>query len=296
MCILSDVDKYDTSKILTVTKVYKRTLGEIVDKLYGATDTVLIGAVPSLSTNGVAVYNVGTVFSGIVLTIAVGISGLLAPRTNKMVFEGASTSELTDFAIKVGRIQALIIGLVVSGFIAFGRPFIHFYVGDAYNESYIVALMIMIPYMVPIVQNVFLNIVVAKNKHRFRSLVYLGIAILNVIGTWLLIHKIGVIGAAMMTGLAMIFGQGIVMNWFYESKIGLEIGRFWKSIIPVYILPIIMAFLTLILGKYVINFYHLLPFSMGIIVFTVIYSCLNWLFTMNISERNMVRDLLQLKH
>lgn len=32
--ILSDADKYDTSKILYVNKTYKRTLGDIVDKLY----------------------------------------------------------------------------------------------------------------------------------------------------------------------------------------------------------------------------------------------------------------------
>lgn len=32
--ILSDVNKFDTSKVLYVSKTYKRTLGEIVDKLY----------------------------------------------------------------------------------------------------------------------------------------------------------------------------------------------------------------------------------------------------------------------
>ncbi len=32
--ILSDIDKYDTSKVLYVNKTYKRTLGDIVDKLY----------------------------------------------------------------------------------------------------------------------------------------------------------------------------------------------------------------------------------------------------------------------
>ena len=32
--ILSDADKYDTSKVLYVNKTYKRTLGDIVDKLY----------------------------------------------------------------------------------------------------------------------------------------------------------------------------------------------------------------------------------------------------------------------
>ena len=32
--VLSDINKFDTSKVLYVSKIYKRTLGEIVDKLY----------------------------------------------------------------------------------------------------------------------------------------------------------------------------------------------------------------------------------------------------------------------
>ena len=42
----------------------------------------------------------------------------------------------------------------------------------------------MVPNMIPLVQSVCLSIIFAQNKHRFRSLTYLGIAILNVIGTW----------------------------------------------------------------------------------------------------------------
>ena len=268
-------------------------VGEIVDKLYGSTDMALIGAVPQLGTDGVAVYNVGTVFSGIVLTIAVGISGLLAPRTNKMVFEGASNTELTDFAIKIGRIQALIIALIVSGFIAFGRPFIHFYVGDSYAESYIVALLIMIPYMIPIVQNVCLNIVIAKNKHRFRSLVYLGIAILNVLGTWVLIRLIGVSGAALMSGLALVLGQGFVMNWFYSKKIGLEIRRFWKSVLPIYVFPVIIAVVTILIGKYLVDFYRVIPLVCGIVLFTFVYIVYNWCLVMNGDEKGIVKSFIR---
>ena len=269
-------------------------VGEIVDKLYAATDTVLIGAVPALSTEGVAVYNIGTVFSGIVLTIAVGISGLLAPRTNKLVFEGASPSDLTDFGIKIGRIQALIISLVISGVIAFGKPFIYYYVGEAYFESYTVALLIMIPYLIPIVQNVFLNIVVAKNKHRFRSLSYLGIAILNVAGTWILIRKVGVTGAALMTGIALLLCQGLIMNWFYEKRIGLEIKRFWKSILPIYAIPLVMSAITLIMGYYFIDFYKIIYLVLGIALFVVMYMLLNWFFIMNDSEKELVCEILHL--
>lgn len=268
-------------------------IGELVDKLYGATDAALIGAVPELATEGVAVYHIGTVFSGIVLTIAVGISGLLSPRTNRLVFQGASNRELTDFAIKIGRIQALIIGLIVFGFVAFGKPFIHFYVGDAYSESYTVALLIMIPYMIPIVQNVCLNVVIAKNRHRFRSLVYLGIAIINVIGTWFLIRTRGVTGAAIMTGAALIVGQGFIMNWFYSKKIGLEIVRFWREVLPIYIMPLLMAIIILFLNNY-IDFYQIGTLVVGIILFSVFYYLYNWFFIMNVSEKEIVYSFLHL--
>ena len=269
-------------------------VGEIVDKLYGTTDMALIGAVPELATDGVAVYNLGTVFSGIVLTIAVGISGLMAPRTNKMVFSGSSAAELTDFGIKIGRIQALIIGLIVSGFVAFGKPFIHFYAGDSYYESYWVALLVMIPYLIPIVQNVFLNIVVAENKHRFRSLVYLGIALLNVAGTWILIHHIGVIGAALMSGIALILGQGLIMNWFYSKRIGLEIDRFWKNVLPIYVLSFLLSVVALLVGKYLVDYYNLPALLIGIIVYSAIYCAITWLLAMNDYEKSVVGDILHL--
>ncbi len=292
---LSSKPRYERSSIGQLKEVLLFSfwvfLAEIVDKLYDATDTTMIGAIPSLSTGGVAVYNIGTVFSGAVLTIAVGLSGLLAPRTNKMVFTGATNSELTDFAIRIGRIQALIIGIVVSGFIVFGKPFIHFYVGDSYRESYWVALLIMIPNMIPIVQNVFLNIIVAKNKHRFRSIVYLGIAIANVIGTWILLKSMGVVGAALMTGAARIIGQGFIMNWYYDKKIGLEVGRFWKSVFPAYSCCIVLICAGLIAGYY-LDFYKIPALIIGILVFSLLYFVLNWFFIMNKSEKDIFYGLV----
>ncbi len=270
-------------------------VGSIVEQLYAATDTALIGAVPSLGTEGVAVYNVGTVFSGIVLTIAVGISGMLAPKTNKMVFAGATNKELTDFAIKIGRIQAFIIALIIFGFVAFGRPFIHFYVGDIYLESYEVALMIMIPYMIPIVQNVFLNIVVAKNKHRFRSIVYLIIAVINVLGTWLLIRKIGVKGASLMTGVSLVVGQGIMMNWFYSYKLGLEIKRFWRAVLPIYFFPFLMSVLVLWIMNRIVNFYDIRLLFSGILIYAIVYFLFNWSYMMTSEEKNMLHDIIKFK-
>ena len=35
-----------------------------------------------------------------------------------------------------------------------------------------------------------------------------------------------IIGAMLMTCIALVIGQGFVMNWYYWKKTGLEIGLF----------------------------------------------------------------------
>lgn len=263
-------------------------VANIVSQLYNATDTVMIGAVPSLGTNAVAVYNIGGVFNGIVFSLAVGMSSLLTPKTNKMVFSGATNTELTDLCIRVGRLQAYIISLVITGFIAFGQPFLFYYVGEGYGDSYWVAILMMIPNMVPLVQSVCLSIVIAQNKHRFRSLVYLGIAIANVVGTWFLMQTpLGVIGAALMTGVALIIGQGFVMNWYYSQKTGLEIGRFWKELFKTFVIPIAMCGITLLISRFV-DFYRIPVLLSGIILYTVIFALLNWFMVMNQYEKELI--------
>lgn len=262
-------------------------VANVVSQLYNATDTVMIGAVPALGTLGVAVYNVGATFNGIVFSLTTGISSLLAPKTNKMVFSGANGTELTDLAIKVGRLQCYIITLIVTGFIAFGQPFIKIYAGNGYEEAYWVAIFMMIPNMIPLVQSVCLSIIIAQNKHRFRSIVYLGIAILNVIGTWYMMKIMGVVGAALMTGIALVIGQGFVMNWYYSKHTGLEIGRFWKEISKIYIFPSFTCMGTLLIAQF-IDFYNIWVMLIGIVVYTVVYCVYCYIFSMNEYEKELV--------
>lgn len=261
-------------------------VANVVSQLFNATDTAMIGAIPKLATEGVAVYNIGATFNSIMFSLTTGITSVMAPKINNMVLSGNSGKELTNLSIKVGRIQCYIMMLVITGFIVFGKPFIYYYAGKGFEESYWVAIIMMIPNMVPLAQTVCLNVVVAQNKHQFRSIVYLIIAIINVIGTWFLMQAMGVIGAALMTGIALVLGQGFAMNWFYKVKSGIEIERFWIEVGKSYIMPIIMCIVFCIISKY-IDFYNLKLFFVGVIVYTSIYSLLLWKFTLNEYERNL---------
>lgn len=262
-------------------------VANVVSQLFNATDTAMIGAIPNLATEGVAVYNIGATFNSIMLSLTTGISGVLSPKVNNMVLSGKSSKELTDLSIKVGRLQCYIMMLVITGFIVFGKPFIYYYAGKGFEESYWIAILMMIPNMVPLAQSVCLSIVVAQNKHQFRSIVYLIIAIMNVIGTWFLMQIMGVVGAALMTGIALVIGQGFAMNWFYKVKSGIEIKRFWIEVGKTYIIPIIMCIVFCIISRY-INFYNLKLFFIGIIIYTFIYILLLWKFVLNKYEKNLI--------
>jgi O-antigen/teichoic acid export membrane protein len=191
-------------------------------------------------------------------------------------------------------LQGLIFSLVVSGFIAFGQPFIRLYAGEGYEDAYWVAILMMIPNMIPLVQSICLSVLVAQNKHKFRALVYLGIAVANVIGTWYLMQIWGIIGAAFMTGLALVLGQGIIMNWYYHKKTGLDMIRFWKEVGGIYVVPVLLCVAAILLGR-VIDYNTVWIMLVSIVVYSVIFLVLNWFFVLNGEEKDFVRNFIRLK-
>lgn len=267
-------------------------VSDVVNQLYNATDTVIIGMIPALATTGVAIYNIGAVFTSMMNSFTYGISGVLTPKINMTVFKGATNSELTDVLIRFGRLQAYIVSLVCCGFIAFGQPFIGLWAGQDYMEAYWVALFTMIPLCIPLMQNVALQIIRAQNKHKFRSLVFLAVAIVNVIGTWICVHYYGIIGAAAVSGIAYMIGPVIIMNWYYKKKIGLEIGRFWRNIIPIFLCPVILSVLTIVLSNF-INFNNWISLLIGVICFTLIFAVVNWKWVFTDYEKDIFRGPLQ---
>lgn len=263
----------------------------IVSRIYTSTDTVIIGAIPELATVGAAIYSVGTTFSSVMFQLAQVTPGFFSPRVNQMVFSGCSNDELTDIVIKAGRMQGYIVALVCSGFIAFGKPFLTCYVGPDYWEAYWVAVIIMVPNCIPLVQSVANSILQAKNMHSFRAKSYLVIAIINILATLLLVQKYGIIGAAIPTGVAYLLGQGLIMNWYYWKKVGLNILKFWKNLLPIFMVSIALCVLTLISTQW-IDFSRWSILFLGITCYTMLYIVLVWKFVLNANEKTMVKSVL----
>lgn len=257
----------------------------IIDMLYWATDKVLIGAM--LGTVAVAVYNIGGTFTAMLQNMSSAISGVFGTRVNIMVFENQPIEKLSELLIRIGRLQYYVVSLILSGYIVFGQIFINIWAGKDYSQAYMIGLLTMLPLAVPLIQNIAFTVITAQNKLKFRTIVYAIIAILNVIGTIVVMPKFGIIGAATCTAMAFIVGNGILMNWYYLKIIKLDIKAFWKNIIKISIVPIIMIIIGNIILKYVVvkNLWILMLLG---IIYVIIFSIFSWIFEMNNYEKSLL--------
>ena len=151
-----------------------------------------------------------------------------------------------------------------------------------------VALLTMIPLVIPLIQSIAFATITAQNRHQFRSIVYIVLAFLNVIGTYLLIPRMGMIGAALCTCIVFLLGHGLIMNWFYYKKIGLDIPEFWKNIAKMTIVPLVMIIGSFLLQRYIFQVQSLLQLLVEICIYTAIFCVLSWLISMNEYEKNLV--------
>lgn len=131
-------------------------LASIVDTLFWATDKVIIGML--IGSAAVSVYQVGGTFNTMAMQFSSSISGVLAPKVTGMVVREASPEQLTELFIRVGRIQFLIVGLIVFGFTAFGEEFIVMWAGENYRDSYPITILTLVPLCIPLIQNTGIQI------------------------------------------------------------------------------------------------------------------------------------------
>lgn len=261
-------------------------LGSLVDLLFWSTDKVILGMLAG--TSAVAVYNIGSQFNNMMINLSTAFSSVLTPKTTIMVSRRATNEEMTDLFIKVGRMQYMLISLFLSGFIVFGKQFIFLWAGNAYEDAYVIALVTLIPLSIPLIQNTGYSILLAENKHRFRSVVYSIIAIVNVVSTYCVVPVWGGIGAAVCSGLSYIIGQGFIMNIYYYKRVGLNIPKFWKNIIHLSIIPFVM----LLIGLYLVDKVSLDEwgsFFVGIILYTIIFMFGLYFCGMDNYEKDIIR-------
>lgn len=269
----------------------------VYDQIFWKVDQtiiLMILAAPSATVVSIAM-NIVLIF----MRFSTALSEVFLPRVTRMVENKATGSTLTDLMIKVGRVQFLVLGLILTGFIIFGQIFFPIYIGgqsefiDANIQViYYIGLIIMVPLTLPLIQNLGISILVAKNKHKFRSTVYFIIAVLNIGLTILLVKTYGIIGASIATAIALTIGNGIIINIYYSRIIGLKISKFFKDCVFKLLAPIVISsgFGYLIM-RFLIFKNNWLNLLLCCLLYSVIYFTVMWIMGMNTYEKDMVKKV-----
>ena len=277
---------YDPKLIRNIAKLSMALcLQSVVGYLNSSVNQFVLGR--SLSTAAVTIYSIALTFSTFFDEIPTVIQRLYLPQVVKLVTSGADGEELTDFVIKPGRVQFILVGGVLGGFILFGRQFIALWSGEETLAAWAVALLLMVPSVLPLIQNVCLSILTAMNKRMFRSYTLCGISVVNLVIAVILVRYIGVMGAAVANAISLILGNNIAMNIYYKRAIHINVGRLFKSIFKG-ILPCAVIATVICAPLLLINAKGLYWLVVECGAFCVVYGLLLWLFGANQEEKNKI--------
>lgn len=265
-------------------------IGILVDNLNWSIARLLLAWIHG--TTAVTIYTVAAQLNVYYQSFATAISNLLIPRVNRIVAEGQPTTELDKLFIRVGRLQFISLGCILLGFAAVGQSFVVLWGGDAkFAVDYPIALLLFFATLWANIQMLGYEILRAKNMHKFSSLVYLGIAVANVVLSIPLCMWLGELGAAIGTTVSTIAGM-LVMNRYYHRRVGLNIPRFWlriRHLLPAMILPAIAAVLMAVY----LRPQGYIQIGLILIVFVAVYGVSMWLFGLDRYERRLITVPLQ---
>jgi O-antigen/teichoic acid export membrane protein len=161
--------------------------------------------------------------------LSVGLSGVYVPHINELVSSGTTKKTLLNLMIKLGRMQLILLTFILGGFIAIGKYFIIIWAGQDNIQAYYLLILMVLPVLVPLSQNVGIEIQRAMNRHYFRSIVYSIFAFINVVVTILSVVKFGILGSIFGYIIATVCANGIAMNWYYQKKMGLKMNFFLEK-------------------------------------------------------------------
>lgn len=261
----------------------------LIDQVFFKTNQIILGVISG--TGAVAVYAIASLIYMNYMALSTTICCIYLPHVMEMISKKESMKIISNLFINIGRWQYFLLAAISSGFFIFGKFFIELWAGKGFEEAYWIALLIIIPFTIDLIQNIGLSILQAQNKYDFRAKVYFCMGVFNICLAIPLGIEFGGVGCAFATGLSMFIGNGLIMNWYYLNITRLDIILFWKNIGKITIGVLIITIIGYIFNEIVEN-KNILVFVIKLLVYTLLYIGIMYKFFMNIEEKSKIKKLI----
>lgn len=240
-------------------------------------------------STAIAILGIAMTIEGYCFMFANALNGMFLPEVSRIV---NNQGNLLPLMIKIGRIQLYIIGLLTGGIICLGNQFITLWVGSDFADSYLCSVLIILPSILHLPQTIGNEAIFAQNQVKSLAIVFVIMALLNLLGAALLSGPLGAIGICISICIAYIF-RTIGMDYIIYKKLHIDVFTFFKDTFFKLSIPL---FISLGLGglcAYFIPLNGWLGFLIKVVTFTVGYVIIMFCFAMNSEEKLIVVNTLK---
>lgn len=265
-------------------------LGMVFDQIFWKTGQVVLGAV--VGASAVAVYGIACkVITAAYMQVSTGVTSVFLPKLTAISAKTEGMEEINELFCRIGRIQAILVWGVCAGFIALGRDFIFLWAGPEFGDAYACVVVLMLGLSISLVQNLGLSILQAKNKMGFRSIVYIVIALLDIVLSIPVSVHFGVVGCAAVAAVLLLLGTGPIMNAYYYFVLHVDIPGFFRGVLPLVLPAVVPALATGTLSTLLGPCDSWFLLMCKILFFIGVYFGILWMKGFNPYERSLVVGL-----
>ena len=256
-------------------------------------DNVVIGAIKGASW--VAIYSMGLLIFGMFEQLSTSLSSVMLPTVTNILKTDHDGTEVQKTIVKIGRIQFMLLGAALAGFIVLGKDLINLWLGEGYDDVYIITLILMAPALLELCVNVCLAVLRAKNMLGFRTGVLLGVIVLNAIVTLVGVKYFGYFAAAVGTALSFLIGSVVIMNIYYYKKLSFKMLKIYRQIFSgTWICLLLSTGAIIISSRFINNGWF--GFIINVGIFSIVYAVTLLLFGMKKEEKSQILFINKLKH
>ena len=265
-------------------------LNQIFDLVNNNVPNFLLGA--RAGSSAVATFAISIQIRNIFMAMSTTMSNVFVPMINRIVAEHDDNKVLTELMTRVGRYQMILFWLLYGGFVVVGQYFVQLWAGAQNADAYWLVVIMVLPVMVPLTQNMGIEIQRAKNRHKMRSIIYIFAALLDIALSVLLIPSLGYWATAVGYIASVVLGAGLFMNWYYRARIGLDMIYFWKHQLPTIIMSLAVIAICL-LGTRFLPVDSLLVFLLWGVVYMALFVIGVLRISLTVQERHKILGMLR---
>lgn len=268
---------------VTVTSLAQRLVINITPTILGAVS----------GSAAIAIFAVAKNLEYFAFVLTNAIRGMFMPKVSRILAKngGKSSDDILPLMIKVGRFQTYIIGLIIVGFIAVGREFIHFWVGDSYQLAYYCFILLVVMDIIEYPQQIADTTLVATNNVKVRAFIALGTGVTNVLLSICLSSRWGAIGASCSI-FVVTAGRMVANNIAYKKYLHIDLKQFflrcYLNILPSMAVTVVAGF-ALNLVAFNVSVTWLV---IKIIAIVGVYGCMVWFFSFDATEKSIVQKAI----